>query len=224
MALAGLAAGIGRVSKLVPLAILAVTPLVARRWRDIAIAVLVAAAVVAGVYAYAYITGPTMTLASVRSLTERTGWSTLYALADGSLLRLGKVVGDPSTRSPRSASTTRRCRSGSSGWAGWRWARSCSFFASSPASSRRMTGAVVAFAGFTYTVLLLAYPAWNPQYALYLLPFLLLVWPNARGLAYTLMLSFFVLLQHPVYFNLVDPTIRRRHRRFSVSTTRDCCG
>src|SRR5690606_16585112 len=77
MALAGLVAGIGGLLKLVPLAVLAVTPLVARRWRDIAIAVLVAAAVVAGVYAYAYITGPTMTMASLRSLTERTGWSTL---------------------------------------------------------------------------------------------------------------------------------------------------
>ena len=204
MALAGLVTGIGGLLKLVPLAILAVTPLVTRRWRDIAIAVLVAAAVVAGVYAYAYVTGPTMTMASVRSLTERTGWSTLYALADG-FLRLGKVVGDPFDphlrgRPVRPAGAATHHLAGLAG-AG----RGHALFARRRQRPPQEDWRVVTFAGFTYAVLLLAYPAWNPQYALYLLPFLVLVWPNARGLAYALLLSFFVLLEHPVYFNLIGP-------------------
>jgi hypothetical protein len=66
----------------------------------------------AGVYALAYATGPTMTLASLRSLVDRTGWSTLYALADG-FTRLGKVVGDPfDPASDRRAVRSARCRSG----------------------------------------------------------------------------------------------------------------
>ena len=204
MALAGLVAGIGGLLKLVPLATLAVTPLVTRRWRNVALAVIAAAAVVAGVYAYAYLTGPTMTLASLRSLTERTGWSTLYALADG-FLRLGKVVGDPfdplSEVGQYDPQVPQRLI-----WLGWlALGAAMLFFARRRQPPPQEEWRVVTFAGFTYAILLLAYPAWNPQYALYLLPFLVLIWPNARGLAYALVLSFFVLLEHPVYFNLVGP-------------------
>lgn len=204
MALAGLVAGVGGLLKLVPLAILAVTPLVTRRWRNVAIALVVAAAVVASVYAFAYTTGPTMTLASVRSLTERTGWSTLYALADG-FLRLGKVVGDPfdpaSEVGQYAPQVPQRII-----WLGWMvLGAAMLYFARRRQQPPQDDWRVITFAGFTYAILLLAYPAWNPQYALYLLPFLVLVWPNARGLTYALVLSGFVLLEHPVYFNLVGP-------------------
>jgi len=204
MALGGLVAGIGGLLKLVPLAILAVTPLVTRRWRNAVIAVLVAVAVVAGVYAYVYVTGPTMTLASLRSLAERTGWSTLYALADG-FLRLGKVVGDPfdplSEVGQYEPQVPQRLI-----WLGWlALGAAALFWARRRQAPPQEDWRVVTFAGFTYTILLLAYPAWNPQYALYLLPFLVLVWPGARGIAYALWMSFFVLLEHPVYFNLVGP-------------------
>ncbi len=36
----------------------------------------------------------------------------------------------------------------------------------------------------TYALLLLYYPAWNPQYAPYLLPFPVLLWPGLRGVFY----------------------------------------
>jgi hypothetical protein len=63
---------------------------------------------------------------------------------------------------------------------------------------------LIPFAGLTYAILLLAYPAWNPQYALYLLPFIVLVLPNGRGLFYALSLTGLVLWEHPVHFNMVD--------------------
>jgi hypothetical protein len=204
MALAGAVAGAGALLKLVPLAVLAVTPLLTRRWRDLLLALLVAAAVVGGVYAIAYLSGPTMTLASLRSLTARTGWSTLYALADG-FTRLGKVVGDPFdpnsevgqyiVREPQRLI-----------WLGWMTLGGVMLLLvrrqqRPPQEDWR----IVAFAAFTYAVLLLAYPAWNPQYALYLLPFLLLLRPSVRGLSYALLLSAFVLAEHPVYFNLIGP-------------------
>ncbi|HHW87250.1 MAG TPA: DUF2029 domain-containing protein [Chloroflexi bacterium] len=204
LALAGIAAGVGGALKLVPLAILAVTPLVTRRWRDVALAVLLAVLVVAGVYALAYVNGPTMTLASLRSLVDRTGWSTWYALADG-FTRLGKVVGDPfdpaSEVGQYDPHVPQRLI-----WFGWLTLGGLMLWLvrrrqSPPQAAWR----VVSFAALTYAILLLAYPAWNPQYALYLLPFLVLIWPNGRGLLYALLLSAYVLLEHPVYFNLIGP-------------------
>lgn len=204
LALAGLVAGIGGALKLVPLAILAVMPLVTKRWRGVVLAALIAALVVASVYAIAYATGPTMTLASLRSLVDRTGWSTLYALADG-FMRLGKVVGDPfdplSTVGQYDPQTPQRLI-----WLGWlALGAGLLWLARRQQPPPQDAWRVVSFAGLTYAILLLAYPAWNPQYALYLLPFLLLIWPNARGLTYALLLSGLVLLEHPVYFNLIGP-------------------
>ncbi len=46
-------------------------------------------------------------------------------------------------------------------------------------------------------------PAWNPQYALYLLPFLILLWPSLRGVSYALALTVLCLAEHPVYVNLI---------------------
>lgn len=204
MALAGLMAGVGGALKLVPLAILAVTPLATRRWRLVLLAVTLALLVLAGVYALAYATGPTMTLASLRSLLDRTGWSTLYALADG-FTRLGKVVGDPfdpaSTVGQYDPHVPQRLI-----WLGWlALGAGLLWLARRRQSPPQEPWRVVSFAALTYAILLLAYPAWNPQYALYLLPFLVLVWPGWRGLTYALLLSGFVLLEHPVYFNLIGP-------------------
>lgn len=204
MALAGIVAGVGGALKLVPLAILAVTPLATRRWRPVALAVALALLVMAGVYALAYATGPTMTLASLHSLVDRTGWSTLYALADG-FTRLGKVVGDPfdpaSEVGQYDPQIPQRLI-----WLGWlALGAMLLWLARRRQSPPQEAWRVVSFAALTYAILLLAYPAWNPQYALYLLPFLVLLWPGARGLTYALLLSGFVLLEHPIYFNLIGP-------------------
>ena len=68
-----------------------------------------------------------------------------------------------------------------------------------PQSARRVVG----FAALTYALLLLYYPAWNPQYALYLLPFLILLWPSLRGVFYALTLTALCLAEQPVYANLI---------------------
>ena len=62
---------------------------------------------------------------------------------------------------------------------------------------------VVGFAALTYALLVLYYPAWNPQYALYLLPFLILLWPGLRGVFYALALTSLCLAEHPTYANLI---------------------
>jgi hypothetical protein len=61
---------------------------------------------------------------------------------------------------------------------------------------------VTGFAALTYALLLLYYPAWNPQYALYLLPLLILCFPSLRGVLYALALTAFCFAEHPIYANL----------------------
>jgi hypothetical protein len=210
--LAGLALGVGGLLKLVPLAVLAVVPLAIPRWWPRLAAVAVALAVVIGGYAWAYLHGPTMTLTSIRSLTARTGWSTLYAWVNG-YTRLGKVLGDvfdPNARIAQYESIYPEtlvlglwlALGAALLIALWRRQKP-----PQPAS------VIVTFAALTYTILLLAYPSWNPQYALYLLPFLALIWPGWRGVGYALALTFLVLLEHPIYHNLIGPDYALIHRR-----------
>ncbi len=90
----GFLIGVGGLIKIVPLATLGVTPLAYARWRERIAAIAMAVATFAGGYALMAAIGPEMTSASIRSLLERSGWSTVYALISG-FDRLGKVVGDP---------------------------------------------------------------------------------------------------------------------------------
>jgi hypothetical protein len=202
--LAGALIGAGGALKLVPLALLAVVPLALARLRDRLIAWGSALAVVAGAYGIAYLNGPAMTLASVRSLVDRSGWSTFYAWAAG-FHRVGALVGDVfdpaadmslyESRLPQGLLLAVFAVIGLALWiATWRRER--------PPQSAR---SVVGFAALTYALLLLYYPAWNPQYALYLLPFLVLLWPSLRGVCYALALSAVCLAEHPVYVNLIGP-------------------
>ncbi len=200
---AGLLIGLGGALKAVPLALLVVVPLARVRWRDRLIAWGSALAVCIGVYLIAYLTGPTMTVTSLRSLIYRSG-STLYAWAAG-YHRIAAVIGDVfdpgadmslyQPRLPQGLVLVIFATIGLALWiAAWRRERP-------PQSVRSVAG----FAALTYALLLLYYPAWNPQYALYLLPFLVLLWPSLRGVCYALALSALCLAEHPVYANLIGP-------------------
>ena len=143
-----------------------------------------------------------MTMTSIRSLADRSGWSTLYAWAEG-LHRIGAVVGDAfdpaadmslyQPRLPQGLILAIFAAIGLALWiAAWRRER--------PPQTAR---SVVGFAALTYALLVLYYPAWNPQYALYLLPFLVLLWPSPRGVFYALALTALCLAEHPTYANLI---------------------
>lgn len=200
----GLVIGVGGLLKLVPLAMTVVLPLATQRVRVWTIGLLMALLVMLAGYGLAYQQGATMTLASLRSLGERSGWSTLYAWSNG-YTRLGKVLGDVfDPAADMSLYTSWYPEWGV--WLFWLGVGALAFIftlrqEASPQSPHRL----VLFTALTYAILLVAYPAWNPQYVLYLLPFLVLVWPNARGLLYALFLSALVLLEHPIYHNLLGP-------------------
>ena len=147
-------------------------------------------------------------MASVRSLADRSGWSTLYAWAEG-LHRIGAVAGDVfdpaadmSLYQPHLPQGLVLAIFGAIGLALWiaAWRSE-----KPPQAARRVVG----FAALTYALLLLYYPAWNPQYALYLLPLLILLWPSPRGVFYALALTALCLAEHPVYANLIGPTQQR---------------
>lgn len=200
----GLVIGVGGLLKLVPLALLATLPLATQRIRIWVLGMGIALSVMAAGYGLAYQQGPAMTLTSLRSLGERSGWSTLYAWSND-YTRLGKVLGDVFDPAADMSLYT----SWYPDWGIWTFWLALGMLAfvftlrqeAPPQSPRRL----VLFAGLTYAILLVAYPAWNPQYVLYLLPFLVLIWPNARGLLYALLLSALVLLEHPIYHNLLGP-------------------
>ena len=204
----GLLTGMGGLLKLVPLAMVALLPLATKRRTGWLIGVGSALLVMAAGYGLAYSQGPVMTMASLRSLVERSGWSTLYAWGNG-YTKLGAVVGDPFD-ALADVSLYTPWFSQRVIWLSWLAIGAVAFIftwrqsrlaSTAEQTARRLT----LFAALTYTILLLAYPAWNPQYALYLLPFLALLWPSLRGLLYALTLTALVLLEHPIYHNLLGP-------------------
>lgn len=204
----GLITGIGGLLKLVPLAMLALLPLATKRRTLWITGAGSASLVMAAGYGLAYQQGPVMTLASLRSLVERSGWSTLYAWSNG-YTKLGAVVGD-AFDPLADVSLYTPWYSQRFIWLAWLVIGALAFVitvrqASPAPATQPKTRQLVLFAALTYTILLLAYPAWNPQYALYLLPFLALLWPSARGLLYALTLTALVLLEHPIYHNLLGP-------------------
>jgi len=161
----GLLTGIGGLLKLVPLAMAALLPLVTKRPMVWVMGAASALLVMVAGYGLAYSQGPVMTMASLRSLVERSGWSTLYAWSNG-YRKLGAVVGDPfdplADMSLYDPWLSQRLI-----WLGWlavgaiafAFAWRQSYQAATPEqTTRRLT----LFATLTYTIILLCYPAWNP--------------------------------------------------------------
>jgi hypothetical protein len=62
---------------------------------------------------------------------------------------------------------------------------------------------MVALTGLTVTLFLLYSKGYSPQFLAYLLPFVLLLFPDARGVTYSLVLTLLNVLEQPVYFVLV---------------------
>lgn len=200
----GLFSGLGGALKLVPMALMAVVPLARARWRERVLAWSTAVIVLLSIYLIAFAQSATMTLASLRSLFDRSGWSTLYAWAQG-YHRFGAVVGDVfdpaadmSLYAPRFPEWTVIAVFGALGIGLW---LAVYRLERPPQRAKR----VVTFAAAMYAFLLLAYPSWNPQYALYILPFIVLLLPGGRGLLYAVVLSATCLAEHPVLVNLIGP-------------------
>jgi hypothetical protein len=194
---AGLAAGVGFMTKLVPIAALPAAFLHLSRPPQ-RVKLLIAVALVVLLIAAPFLaTGPEYLLQSLKSPVIRSTWETVWALIDG-YYSYGVAGGvdrfDPQmaggaqhpTQLPWLAITiafclfylylfTRRVD--------WRDARR-----------------VVAFTALTQNLLTLYFKGYSPQFLIMLLPFVLLLIGGWRGIAYVLLLSAINLVEYPIYF------------------------
>ena len=145
---------------------------------------------------------PQWWVTSFRSMLGRSAWETVWAVADG-YSGFGEVGGDRFNPNE----TDFAVHTGV--FPDWFWGLVALTFAAIyavvfawPANYSRPR-AVIAFGGLTVTLFMLYNKGYSPQFLVYLLPFILLLLPNGRGLTYALILTGLNVLEQPVYFVLL---------------------
>ena len=145
------------------------------------------------------LTRPAWLLAAARAVAGRSSWETVWAVMEG-YFGFGAVGGD--RLNP--AETAFAVHPSTLPWAliGLAFAAFYLLMWTRPADYRKPR-AVVGLTGFTVTLFLLYSKGYSPQFLVYLLPFVVLLFPNGRGVAYALLLTLLNVLEQPVYFVLV---------------------
>ncbi len=136
---------------------------------------------------------------SARSMVGRSSWETVWAVAEG-YYGFGQVVGNRLNVAETNFAIH-------AGWLPW-WLLTILFgglyaFLISRRADYSRPRPVVALTGLTVTILLLYSKGYSPQFLVYLLPFIVLLFPNGRGLVYALILTGLNVLEQPVYFVLL---------------------
>jgi len=145
------------------------------------------------------LTQPVWLWTTARAIAGRSSWETVWAVLEG-YFGYGVVGGD--RLNP--AETAFAVHPGRLPWLlitlGFAllylllWTR--------PADCRRPRP-LVALTGLTVSFFLLYSKGYSPQFLVYLLPFVILLFPDARGVTYSLLLTLLNVLEQPVYFVLV---------------------
>lgn len=146
--------------------------------------------------------GPQWVQASARSILGRSSWETVWAVADG-YYGFGQVEGNR-LNSDETNFATHQGRL--SGWPMWLimlgFAGLYAYLFTRPADYSQPRQ-VIAFGGLTVALFLLASKGYSPQFLVYLLPFVILLFPTERGLLYALILTGLNILEQPIYFVLL---------------------
>jgi hypothetical protein len=142
---------------------------------------------------------PTWLWTAARAVVGRSSWETVWAVLEG-YFGYGVVGGD--RLNP--AETAFAVHDSTLPW----WLITLGFgvlylFLWTRPSDHRQPRNVVALTGLTVTLFLLYSKGYSPQFLVYLLPFVILLMPNARGVTYSLLLTLLNVLEQPVYFVLV---------------------
>jgi hypothetical protein len=194
---AGVAAGVGFMTKLVPIATLPAAFLHLSRLSQRAKLLIAATLVILLIAAPFLATGPAYLLQSLKSPVIRSTWETVWALIDG-YYSYGVAGGvdrfDPQmaggaqhpTQLPWLVITIAFCL-----FYLYLFARRVDW-----RDGRR----VVAFTALTQNLLTLYFKGYSPQFLIMLLPFVLLLIPGWRRIAYVLLLSAANLVEYPIYF------------------------
>jgi len=198
--LGGLAAGLGFMTKMMPIVALPAAWQhmmgLSRRLRLVLAALLSILAVAAPFL----LTAPKTLLQSLLSPMARSSWETLWALIDG-YYSFGVAGGwnrfDPTTAGAAQHPTH----------IPWLLVTALFLLLYLFLFTRRVDWGdgrrVVAFTALGLGLLLLYSKGYSPQFVVLLLPFILLLIPGWRGVAYALLLSLLNLAEYPVYFLLL---------------------
>jgi hypothetical protein len=193
----GVAAGLGFMTKLLPIVAIPAAWQHMKEWRQrivLGVATLLSMLLVALPF---LVTGPAYLFQSLKSPVIRSTWETVWALIDG-YYSYGVAGGvdrfDPAmagaaqhpTRLPWAIITV-----------GFLLFYLALYTRKVDWSDGRR---VVAFTALTQNLLTLYFKGYSPQFLIMLLPFVLLLIPGWRGIAYALLLSVINLVEYPVYF------------------------
>jgi len=199
-AAAGVAAGVGFMTKLVPIAALPAAFLHLSRLSQRARLLIAVTLVILLIAAPFLVTGPDYLLQSLKSPVIRSTWETVWALIDG-YYSYG-VAGGVDRFDPRMAGGAQHPTQ--LPWLAITIAF-CLFYLY--LFTRRVDWGdkrrVVAFTALTQNLLTLYFKGYSPQFLVMLLPFVLLLIPGWRRIAYVLLLSAVNLVEYPIYFVLL---------------------
>ena len=140
--------------------------------------------------------GPEWLMASARSMMGRSSWETVWAVIEG-YYGFGVVLGDRLNPDETTFAVH-------DGWLPW-WLISLLFlglyaFIFTRKADYGKARNVVAFSGLTLVVFMVYSKGYSPQFLVYILPFILLIMPNGRGLTYALILAGLNVLEQPIFF------------------------
>ncbi|HXV44828.1 MAG TPA: hypothetical protein VEC96_17325, partial [Anaerolineae bacterium] len=155
--------------------------------------------------------GPQWVRASAQSMIERSSWETVWAVADG-YYGFGEVGGDRLKTLPQMARAGESFAIHEGRLAWWFWGLITLGFAGLYAylftrpADYSQPRPLIAFGGLTVAIFMLYTRGYSPQFLVYLLPFIILLFPDIRGLTYALILTGLNILEQPIYFVLLPDT------------------
>ncbi len=142
------------------------------------------------------INGSQWVQASTRAMLGRSSWETVWAVAEG-YYGFGVVLGDRLNPLETNFATHETILP---------WGLIAVLFAMwylvimSHEADYHQPRQMIALTGLTVTMLLLYSKGYSPQFLVYLLPFIILLFPDERGLVYALVLTGLNVLEQPIYF------------------------
>lgn len=199
-ALAGLVLGLGMQYKLVPVAIAPAALWAfwfAGRRGAAGVFFAVTAATNIAVSLPFFLANPAMVTASYASIFTRSSWETVYALLDG---YFGGGLVAPVDQRFDPAIAYQAQHSAAAPWIIVTVAAGLLILAAvSRRHDWRSPRTVTALVFFSLLVFLLSSKGWSAQFAVYPLPFMLILWPNVRGAVYAALLSLVNMLEWPFW-------------------------
>ena len=194
--LSGIAIGLGAMTKVLPLMLLA-TIWRTRGWRAALVSGLLALLVCLVVLGPLLILSPDYTLASLQSQVSNSSWQTVWALLDGNTVNTG-IFGPVADHFDPVKARTQLCNpSRVPAWLTLIPFALLGLFMFTRPVLRDAEDPFI-FAALTFTIFFLWAKGWSPQWQMFLVPLLLLSLPVQRAVLFVLVLGFINLLEWPI--------------------------